>query len=108
MSRPRTQAARTQADRLAATRAALLKAARTIFAEQGYEAAATEEIVRRAKVTRGALYYHFEDKRALFDAVASDVAREIATKIEAMTPMDDPLQALIVGTGAFLDACLEP
>jgi AcrR family transcriptional regulator len=103
MSRPRTQA-----DRLAATRAALLKAARMIFAEQGYEAAATEEIVRRAKVTRGALYYHFEDKRALFDAVANEVAREIATKIDAMTPMDDPMQALIVGTGAFLDACLDP
>ena len=103
MSRPRTQA-----DRLAATRAALLKAARTIFAEQGYEAAATEEIVRRAKVTRGALYHHFEDKRSLFDAVASEVAREIAEKIDAMTPMDDPLKALIVGTGAFLDACLDP
>jgi AcrR family transcriptional regulator len=108
MSRPRTQAARTQAERLAATRAALLKAARTIFAEQGYAAAATEEIVRRAKVTRGALYHHFEDKRSLFDAVASEVAREIAEKIDAMTPMDDPLKALIVGTGAFLDACLDP
>jgi AcrR family transcriptional regulator len=108
MSRPRAQAARTQVERLAATRAALLKAARTIFAEQGYAAAATEEIVRRAKVTRGALYHHFDDKRALFDAVASDVAREIAGKIDAMTPMDDPLKALIVGTGAFLDACLDP
>lgn len=103
MSRPRTQA-----ERLAATRAALLKAARTIFADQGYEAAATEEIVRRAKVTRGALYYHFDDKRALFDAVANEVAREIADKVEAATPMADPLQALIVGTGAFLDACLDP
>src|SRR5688572_19680495 len=108
MSRPRTQAVRTQVERLAATRAALLKAARTIFAEQGYAAAATEEIVRRAKVTRGALYHHFEDKRSLFDAVASEVAREIAEKIDAMTPMDDPLKALIVGTGAFLDACLDP
>ena len=103
MSRPRTQA-----DRLAATRAALLKAARTIFAEQGYAAAATEEIVRRARVTRGALYHHFEDKRSLFDAVASEVAREIAEKIDAMTPMNDPLKALIVGTSAFLDACLDP
>ena len=103
MSRPRTQA-----ERLAATRAALLKAARTIFAEHGYESAATEEIVRRAKVTRGALYHHFEDKRALFDAVASDVAREIAEKIDAATPMDDPLKALVVGTVAFLDACLDP
>lgn len=102
MSRPRTQP-----ERLASTRAALLKAARAIFADQGYEAAATEEIVRRAKVTRGALYYHFADKRALFDAVASDVAREIAERIDAVTPMDDPLQALIVGTSAFLDACLD-
>jgi AcrR family transcriptional regulator len=103
MSRPRTQA-----ERLANTRAALLKAARTVFTEQGYEAASTEEIVRRAKVTRGALYHHFEDKRALFDAVASEVARDIATRIDKVTPMDEPLQALIVGTGAFLDACLDP
>ncbi len=103
MSRPRTQP-----ERLASTRAALLKAARAIFADQGYEAAATEEIVRRAKVTRGALYHHFEGKRALFDAVASDVAREIAERIDAVTPMNDPLQALIVGSGAFLDACLDP
>ena len=103
MSRPRTQA-----ERFAATRAALLKAARTLFAEQGYEAASTEEIVRRAKVTRGALYHHFEDKRALFDAVACEVAREIADRIEAATPMDNPLRALIEGTGAFLDACLDP
>jgi AcrR family transcriptional regulator len=103
MSRPRTQA-----ERLANTRAALLKAAKTVFSEQGYEAASTEEIVRRAKVTRGALYHHFEDKRALFDAVASEVARDIAARIDKVTPMDEPLQALIVGTGAFLDACLDP
>jgi AcrR family transcriptional regulator len=93
---------------LASTRAALLKAAKTVFSEQGYEAASTEEIVRRAKVTRGALYHHFEDKRALFDAVASEVARDIAARIDKVTPMDEPLQALIVGTGAFLDACLDP
>lgn len=103
MSRPRTQA-----ERLANTRAALLKAARTVFTEQGYEAASTEEIVRRAKVTRGALYHHFEDKRALFDAVASEVARDIATSIDKVTPMDEPLRALKVGTSAFLDACLDP
>lgn len=90
------------------TRRALLAAARILFAKQGYEAAATEEIVRRAQVTRGALYHHFADKRALFDAVASEVAREIAQRIEAATPMTDPLQALIAGSMAFLDACLDP
>jgi AcrR family transcriptional regulator len=103
MSRPRTQA-----ERLAATRAALLRAARAIFAEMGYEAAGTEEIVRRARVTRGALYHHFKDKRALFDAVVGDVAREIAGKIDAAAPTRDPFEGLIVGTDAFLDACLDP
>ncbi len=62
----------------------------------------------RAKVTRGALYHHFTDKRALFDAVVGEVAAEIAVRIEAATPMDDPLQALLAGTSAFLDACLDP
>jgi len=104
MSRPRTQA-----ERLAATRAGLLRAARTIFAETGYEAAATEEIVKRAKVTRGALYHHFKDKRALFEAVVVEVARGIAGTIDDMTvPVTDPLSALIEGTQAFLDACLDP
>lgn len=103
MSRPRTQP-----ERLAATRAALLKAARTMFAEHGYEAASTEEIVRRAHVTRGALYHHFADKRALFDAVVGEVAKEIAARIEAATPMENPLRALLAGTSAFLDAGLDP
>jgi AcrR family transcriptional regulator len=104
MSRPRTQA-----ERLAVTRATLLREARLIFAASGYDAAATEEIVQRAKVTRGALYYHFKDKRAVFEAIVEEIAREIAGSIDKMAePIDDPLQALIEGTRAFLDACLDP
>ena len=108
MSRSRIPS-RTQAERLAATRAALLKEARAIFATAGYEAAATEEIVKRAKVTRGALYHHFKDKRDLFEAVVEEVARGIATTIDDMTvPVSDPLEMLIEGMRAFLDACLDP
>jgi AcrR family transcriptional regulator len=108
MSRAPTSA-RTQAERLAATRAALLKEARALFTAEGYEAAGTEEIVKRAKVTRGALYHHFKDKRDLFEAVFTEVARGIATSIdETSAPAPDPLGALIDGTKAFLDACLDP
>ncbi len=104
MSRPRTQA-----ERLAVTRATLLREARLIFAASGYDAAATEEIVQRAEVTRGALYYHFKDKRAVFEAIVEEVAREIAAAIDKRAePVGDPLQALIEGTRAFLDACLDP
>ena len=104
MSRPRTQT-----ERLAVTRATLLREARLIFAASGYDAAATEEIVQRAEVTRGALYYHFKDKRAVFEAIVEEVAREIAAAIDKRAePVGDPLQALIEGTRAFLDACLDP
>lgn len=104
MSRPRTQA-----ERLAVTRATLLREARLIFAASGYDAAATEEIVQRSNVTRGALYYHFKDKRAVFEAIVEEVAREIAAAIDGKAePVGDPLLALIEGTRAFLDACLDP
>ena len=108
MSSPRIPS-RTQAERLAATRAALLREARAIFAAAGYEAAATEEIVKRAKVTRGALYHHFRDKRDLFEAVVEEVSRGIATTIDDVTaPVSDPLEMLVEGARAFLDACLDP
>jgi AcrR family transcriptional regulator len=104
MSRPRTQV-----ERLAITRATLMREARLIFAASGYDAAATEEIVQRAKVTRGALYYHFKDKRAVFEAIVEEVASEIAAAIDKRAePAGDPLQALIEGTRAFIDACLDP
>jgi AcrR family transcriptional regulator len=44
------------------TRRALLDAAWELFAEHGYAKTSTEEVVRRAAVTSGALYYHFRDK----------------------------------------------
>ena len=104
MPRPRTQP-----ERLAATRAALLREARPVFASAGYDAAATEEIVGRAEVTRGALYYHFKHKRALFEAVVEEVARTIAEAIDQKAaPATDPVTALIDGARAFLDACLDP
>ncbi len=92
-----------------ATRAELLRVARTLFAERGYADVGTEEIVRAAHVTRGALYHHFADKRDLFRAVheqvADDLLATIAGKIAGIT---DPWEALETGVRAFLDACTDP
>ena len=92
-----------------ATRAAVLKAARELFAERGYAAVGTTEVVERAGVTRGALYHHFEDKRALFRAVYEELEREVAERLVAAVAAEPrPERHLEVGIDAFLDACLEP
>lgn len=49
-----------------ATRAAILEAAASLFAENGYAETGVAQICRRAGISRGALYYHFESKEALF------------------------------------------
>lgn len=56
-----------------AVRQALLDAAKVEFAERGYEAASTREILRRAGVTAPVLYHHFGNKAGLFRAVAAHV-----------------------------------
>ena len=66
-----------------ATRQALLAAGRDAFASEGYQAAGIEAISRAARVTRGAFYHHFEDKKALFDAVVVALQIEAAASIEA-------------------------
>src|SRR5215216_1607564 len=69
-----------QAERSEATRRALVDVARRLFAKRGYADVGTEEIVRRAGVTRGALYHHFSGKEDLFRAVAEQVEEEITRK----------------------------
>jgi len=96
-------------EQAAATRSELLRVARELFAARGYADVGTEEIVRAAHVTRGALYHHFEDKRDLFRAVHGQLAEEILATIVAGTAGSaDPFEALTRGMRAFLDACTDP
>jgi len=98
-----------QAQNAAATRAALLRVARKLFTERGYGETATEEVVRRARVTRGALYHHFRDKRDLFKAVLDEEQMKMAAAIKAVAAREsDPWRSLMAGCRAFLDACLDP
>ena len=86
-----------------------MRVARELFAKKGYAAVGTEEIVRRAKVTRGALYHHFRDKQDLFRAVHEQMERELMERIgEQMRGVDDPMELLNSGLRAFLDACTDP
>jgi AcrR family transcriptional regulator len=100
-----------KAEQSEATRAALLQVARELFAERGYAAVGTEEIVQQAKVTRGALYHHFRDKKDLFRAVHEDLEAEMAQRIAGQLAgggASDPLELLRQGASTFLDHTTGP
>jgi AcrR family transcriptional regulator len=98
-----------QEARSRSTRAKLIRSARALFARRGYAAAPTEEIVRRAGVTRGALYHQFPSKEDLFLAVYEQVEQELtAGVVGALDESGGPLSALRAGARAFLEACLAP
>lgn len=103
-------AQRTQAERRETTRAALVAAARPLFGRDGYAAVGTEEIVRAAGVTRGALYHHFDGKEGLFTAVFEAVEQELLEQIGAQIAASGattPLAALETGLAVMLDSAVD-
>lgn len=102
---------RTQAERTEATREALIAAARQLFTERGYEEVGTEEVVRAAGVTRGALYHHFGDKASLLRATYERIEAESTERVARIvlgSELDSPLEAMKAGVEAFLDECAKP
>lgn len=101
---------RSNAARTKATREALISAARTLFVEKGYAETATPEIVKLAGVTRGALYHHFEDKTALFQAVVRVEFEAVEVEIteKATREPKDTIDALMLGSEAYMEAMRAP
>lgn len=100
---------RGRAEQAKRTHDALVRHARKVFAKKGYADASLGEIVRRAGVTKGALYHHFPDKAQLYRAVVEDVERELVSAIqEAAAPGRDAGERLDRMCTAYLDHCLVP
>ena len=102
---------RTQAQRTSATRAVLTDAARKLFADKGFAAVSTQEIVAAAGVTRGALYHQFTDKATLFAAVYEDVERDLVAEVGQAIAAEQPADALAAmrsGARLFLQRCAAP
>lgn len=83
--------------------------ARKLFAQKGYSGANTSELVERARVTKGALYHHFANKRDLYLAVVEDMELELVERIEAAgSAVRDPWKRLQVMCRAYLESCRDP
>lgn len=78
-----------------ATRQQLLLAAEQVFAEKGVSRTSLQDIAQAAGTTRGAIYWHFENKADLFNAMME----------QAVLPMEQALQQ--IGHDAGQDPLLE-
>ena len=100
-------AALPKAEQYEKTRSALLTVAHELFAEQGYADTSTKDIVERAEVTRGALYYHFHNKESLFQVVFEQFrqARTQAIMARVQEAEGDLWQRFIeTGCTAFIES----
>jgi TetR/AcrR family acrAB operon transcriptional repressor len=88
-------ARRTKED-AAATRDSILDAAEQLFVQQGVSRTTLQHIASAAGVTRGAIYWHFDDKAVLFNAMMDRAILPMEAALDALTASegDDPLAEL--------------
>ncbi|MBT2547846.1 ScbR family autoregulator-binding transcription factor [Arthrobacter sp. ISL-65] len=77
-------------DRAKATREAIIVGAAAVFEEHGYGSASLTQVSDAAKVTKGALYFHFQSKEDLARAVIEEQHRIVVAESETLVIPDRP------------------
>ncbi|RJQ79574.1 TetR/AcrR family transcriptional regulator [Amycolatopsis panacis] len=85
-------------------RAQLLTAAQRVFAENGYHAAAMDEIAEQAGVSKPVLYQHFPGKLDLYIALLESHVEDLVSRVQdALDSTTDNRQRVPATVGAFFD-----
>src|ERR1700752_3583569 len=81
-----------------ATRSTIITSAVEFFNEIGYPAAGLGDIIERAEMTKGALYYHFDSKESLATAIIEEGADTALTAFRSISEPSSPaLENMIHG-----------
>lgn len=78
------------------TRQKVLDAARTLFAERGYEPATIRDIARGAGMSTGAVFANFQDKAELFEAVLSEDMVKLAETLKGAAAGEGSVKARLM------------
>ncbi|HII4349937.1 TPA: TetR/AcrR family transcriptional regulator [Enterobacter cloacae] len=91
------------------TRATLLATARRVFTEHSYADTSMDDLTAQAKLTRGALYHHFGDKKGLLAAVVEQIDTETDQRLQAISDAaEDDWEGFRSRCRAYLEMALEP
>ncbi|GAA1992237.1 TetR/AcrR family transcriptional regulator [Amycolatopsis minnesotensis] len=98
-----------RADYSESTRSALVDSAVELFTKRGYAGTSLDEVAKRARVTKGALYHHFSGKQALFEAAFDAVEGEVFDRLtKIMQGPGAPWERALDGLRTFIKSCLDP
>src|SRR3954452_5097275 len=86
-----------------ATRRRIITSAVELFNEIGYPATGLGDIIERAELTKGALYYHFDSKEALATAIIEEGAAKVIDAFRGASRPSSPAMENIVH-GSFVVA----
>lgn len=85
-------------------RSDILTAARAVFVERGFLSARVEDVARRARLSKGAVYFHFKSKREILDALVAEEHAETQRIISTAAADPRPAAVKIVAIGKkYLD-----
>jgi AcrR family transcriptional regulator len=91
-----------------ARRKHIVETAAICFIEQGFHQTGIRDIAKRAGVSLGNIYNHFNGKTELIAAIATLEADELAELQEQLTQTVDPLAALEIFVTNYLALCSQP
>lgn len=84
------------------TRTRILTAARTLFAEQGYQGTSIADVLAATELTKGGFYFHFASKAELAFAVMTEAKDLVNAQIAAQATGENALDDLFaIAHGAF-------
>lgn len=87
-----------------ATRRKIIAAAVELFNEMGYPATGLGDIIERAEMTKGALYYHFDSKESLATAIIEEGSENLVQAFRSITESSAPtLESMIHGVFVVAD-----
>lgn len=71
------------------TRTRILASALSLFVKKGYEHTTFTDVAARLKMTKGAVYWHFDTKEALLVALVQEMLAKFRRQIEDLMPKDE-------------------
>lgn len=88
----------------------ILETALTLFAEEGFTATSTSKVARKAGVSEGLIFRHFENKEGLLNAILQNGREKLTEIFSSLHHLEEPKEILrsVIELPLVIDAGQRP